>query len=90
MANAIEEHSGFEARVTVLGHVQRGGSPTAHDRILATAYGSFAARLAFNRNWGSMPALKGNTIVAVPLFKAIEKLKTVPKEMWDFVKALQS
>ena len=62
--------TGFETRVTVLGHVQRGGSPTAHDRVLATRFGLKAADLVEEGEFGQMAALRGDDIVAVPLEEA--------------------
>src|SRR6266699_2132058 len=70
LAKDIEERTGFETRVTVLGHVQRGGSPTPRDRVLATRYGLKAADLVEERKWGRMAALNGDEIVDVPLAEA--------------------
>jgi len=66
----LESLTGFETRVTVLGHVQRGGSPTATDRILATRLGAFAYELAKRGEFGKMAAIRGNELVAVPLAEA--------------------
>lgn len=85
VADLIEEQTHMEARVTVLGHVQRGGTPTAHDRVLATRYGSFAAELIFQEKWGHMAALSGNTLKAVTLKEATKRLKTVPEDFLQFV-----
>jgi phosphofructokinase-like protein len=74
----IEESSGIETRVTVLGHLQRGGSPTAFDRLLATRFGHRAVEILMQRLFGSMVALKGTKIVPVPIEKAIRRLKLVP------------
>ena len=62
--------------MTTLGHIQRGGSPTAHDRVLATRYGLKAAELVRDRAWGQMAALHGDEIVAVPIADAVAELKT--------------
>ena len=78
LAREIEERTGFESRVTVLGHVQRGGSPTPRDRVLATRYGLKAADLVEEGSFGTMAALQGDDIVAVPLADAVAELKTVP------------
>src|SRR5947207_4070972 len=78
LAREIEERTGFESRVTVLGHVQRGGTPTPRDRVLATRYGLKAADLLHEQQFGSMAALQGDAIVAVPLAEAVSELKTVP------------
>ena len=67
LAREIQERTGYETRVTVLGHVQRGGSPTPRDRVLATRYGLKAADLVLSGSWGRMAALRGDTIVDVSL-----------------------
>ncbi|MBI3987018.1 MAG: 6-phosphofructokinase [Lentisphaerae bacterium] len=77
VARTIAELTEVETRVTVLGHLQRGGSPTALDRILATKYGVTACRLAVERKFGMMAALQGQTIVPIPIKTAIAELKTV-------------
>ena len=87
LAREIEERTGFESRVTVLGHVQRGGSPTPRDRVLATRYGLKAAELVLASSWGRMAALHGDTIVDVSLQEATAELKTVPPEWYDVAKA---
>jgi ATP-dependent phosphofructokinase / diphosphate-dependent phosphofructokinase len=86
LASEIEERTGYETRVTVLGHVQRGGTPTARDRILATRYGLQAADLVHEGHWGTMTALRGDDIVAVPLRDAVAELKTVPPEFYEAAK----
>ena len=83
----IEGRTGFETRVTVLGHIQRGGSPTARDRILATRFGLKAADLVESGEFGQMAALRGDVIVAVSLAEATAELKTVPDEWYDVVRA---
>ncbi|HSK14629.1 MAG TPA: ATP-dependent 6-phosphofructokinase [Gaiellaceae bacterium] len=87
LAGEIEERTGYETRVTVLGHVQRGGTPTPRDRVLATRYGLKAADLVHEGRWGLMTALKGDDIVDVPLREAVAELKTVPPEFYDVAKA---
>jgi ATP-dependent phosphofructokinase / diphosphate-dependent phosphofructokinase len=87
LALEIEEQTGFETRVTVLGHVQRGGSPTPRDRVLATRYGLKAADLAHAGEFGLMAALHGDEIVAVPLAAAVAELKTVPPAWYEVAKA---
>jgi 6-phosphofructokinase 1 len=77
LADLIEQQTGYETRVTVLGHVQRGGTPTAFDRVLATRFGVHAADMVAKREWGKMAALRGNAIVSVPLAEATSHLKTV-------------
>jgi len=76
----IERRTGFETRVTVLGHVQRGGTPTAFDRVLATRLGVGAIDAADQRRWGTMSALKGTRIELVPLREAVTELRTVPPD----------
>ena len=87
LAREIEERTGFECRVTVLGHVQRGGSPTPRDRVLATRYGLKAADLVEEGRFGTMAALQGDDIVAVPLADAVAELKTVPPQWFEVAKA---
>jgi phosphofructokinase-like protein len=87
LAQEIEASTGFETRVTVLGHVQRGGSPTARDRVLATRYGLKAADLVHERRYGQMAALHGDAIVEVPLAEATAELKTVPPDWYEVARA---
>jgi ATP-dependent phosphofructokinase / diphosphate-dependent phosphofructokinase len=87
LAREIEERTGYETRVTVLGHVQRGGTPTPRDRVLATRYGLKAADLVHEENFGRMAALHGDAIVDVSLEEATAELKTVPKEWYDVASA---
>jgi ATP-dependent phosphofructokinase / diphosphate-dependent phosphofructokinase len=87
LAREIEERTGFETRVTVLGHVQRGGTPTARDRVLATRYGLKAADLVEAGDFGKMAALQGDSIVAVSLADATAELKIVPREWYDVARA---
>jgi phosphofructokinase-like protein len=87
VAGEIERRPGYETRVTVLGHVQRGGSPTPRDRVLATRYGLKAADLVEERKFGQMAALHGDHIVDVPLKDATAELKTVPEEWFAVAKA---
>ncbi len=83
----IEERTGYETRVTVLGHVQRGGSPTPRDRVLATRYGLKAADLVAEGRFGRMAALHGDEIVDVSLAEATAELKTVPEDWYAVAKA---
>jgi 6-phosphofructokinase 1 len=87
LASEIQERTGFETRVTVLGHVQRGGSPTPHDRVLATRFGLKAADLVHAGEFGTMAALKGDDIVGVPLRDAVSGLKTVPPAWYEVAQA---
>lgn len=86
IANMIEEGTGIESRATVLGHVQRGGSPTAFDRVLATRTGMAAADGAYHGKWGMMAGLQGDFVEMVPLDHAIGELKTVPEERYAAVR----
>src|ERR671910_155253 len=87
LARDIEERTGYETRVTVLGHVQRGGSPTPRDRVLATRFGLKAADLVDAGEFGRMAALQGDSIVDVTLVEATRELKTVPPAVYDVAKA---
>jgi len=87
LAYEIEQRTGYETRVTVLGHVQRGGSPTPRDRVLATRYGLKAADLVHEGKFGRMAALHGDAIVDVSLQEATAELKMVPKEWYDVASA---
>ena len=83
LASEIQTRTGFETRMTSLGHIQRGGSPTARDRVLATRFGLKAAALVQDGAWGMMAALRGDEIVAVPIAEAVAELKLVPRELYD-------
>jgi phosphofructokinase-like protein len=83
LGKEIEKLTGIETRVVVLAHLQRGGSPTAFDRILATRYGVAAIDLVHDGKFGCMVALKGNKIVSVPLKDVIGKRKTVDLELYE-------
>jgi phosphofructokinase-like protein len=87
LGREIEERTGFETRVTVLGHIQRGGSPTARDRVLATRFGLEAADLALAGEFGQMAALRGDDVIAVPLSEATAELKVVPHKWYDVARA---
>jgi 6-phosphofructokinase 1 len=86
LADKIEERTGYETRVTVLGHIQRGGTPTAFDRVLGTRFGIKAVELVQKGEFGKMVALQGNEIVAIPLEDATGKLKTVNMELYEIAK----
>ncbi len=87
LAREIESRTGFETRVTVLGHVQRGGSPTPRDRVLATRFGLKAADLVDEGRYGRMAALQGDGVVDVSLEEATAALKTVPREWYEVARA---
>ena len=86
LGKKIEECTEVETRVVVLGHLQRGGSPTAFDRVLATRYGIAAIDLVNENQFGQMVALQGNKIIHVPLKDVIGKRKTVNLELYDIAK----
>jgi 6-phosphofructokinase 1 len=77
LAEEIEQRTGFETRVTILGHIQRGGTPTAFDRVLATRFGVAAIDAVHDSAFGEMVALQADRIVRVPLSDAVQELKTV-------------
>jgi ATP-dependent phosphofructokinase / diphosphate-dependent phosphofructokinase len=83
VAAEIEQRTGFETRVTILGHLQRGGSPTASDRVLATRYGVAAIDLAAQGQWGRMVSLRGIDIVDCALDEAVSDIKRVPDHLYD-------
>ena len=83
LAKEIEERTGFETRVTVLGHVQRGGSPTAHDRVLATLFGVRAHDLVREGKFGMMAAIVNGRIGEVTLEESVKELKTVDMDLFD-------
>jgi ATP-dependent phosphofructokinase / diphosphate-dependent phosphofructokinase len=87
LGREIEKRTGYETRVTVLGHVQRGGSPTPRDRVLATRFGLKAADLVDAERFGQMASLQGDQIVEVPLKDATAELKTVPPQWYETAKA---
>ena len=88
VASAIEERTGFETRVTVLGHIQRGGTPTAFDRVLSTRFGVRAIEAVHENSFGNMVALRNGEIVVVPLSEAVTELKTIglDDELWKVAK----
>lgn len=86
LAKEIEKRTGYETRVTVLGHVQRGGSPTAFDRFLGLRFGVKAVELVLAKDFGKMVSLRGTEVISVSLEEAVAKLRTVPKEMYEFAK----
>jgi ATP-dependent phosphofructokinase / diphosphate-dependent phosphofructokinase len=83
LEHEIEERTGKETRATVLGHVQRGGTPTAFDRVLATRFGLHAIDAADSGAWGTMTALRGTDIELVRLSDAVSQLKTVPRALYE-------
>jgi 6-phosphofructokinase 1 len=80
LAASIEEKTGYETRYSVLGHIQRGGSPTAFDRVLGSRFGVRAVELVEQKKFGQMAAIRGNTVIDVPIAEAVGTLKTVGPE----------
>jgi len=83
LAQELEKRTGFETRTVVLGHIQRGGSPTAFDRVLATRYGLGAIDMVHRNEFGRMVSLKGNKITSIPLAEATSTNRKVDHEMMD-------
>jgi 6-phosphofructokinase 1 len=86
LGEIIERSTGFETRVTVLGHIQRGGSPSAFDRVLGTRFGVKAYELVKQGKFGRMASLCGNQVVDVPLEEATTELKTLDLKLYDIAK----
>jgi len=89
LAAEIESRTGFETRAVVLGHTQRGGSPTAFDRMLATRYGIGAIDLVHQGKFGRMVALKGNDITSVSIVDAVARTRYVSQEIIDVASSLR-
>jgi 6-phosphofructokinase len=85
VAQAVKEKTGLDTRTVVLGHVQRGGTPTARDRWLGTMFGMVAADLAHRGEFGKMAALRGERVVPVPIAEGVASLKTVDSALYDAV-----
>ena len=83
LAKEIERLTGYETRVTVLGHIQRGGSPTAFDRVLGARFGVRAVELILNGRFGRMVALQGDKVLSIPLTETSGKTKTVPDDLYE-------
>lgn len=86
LADIIEKKTGIETRATILGHIQRGGSPTAFDRVLGTRFGVYAAEMINDSKWGRMAALKGTEIIDIPLDDAVNTPKLVEDKFYDVAK----
>lgn len=86
LSDEIERRTGYESRATVLGHIQRGGSPSAYDRVLGTRFGIAAIDLVHEGNFGKMVALRGQNIIAIDLKEAVSKLRTVDMGLYDIAK----
>jgi 6-phosphofructokinase 1 len=87
LATEIERRTGYESRHTTLGHIQRGGTPTAYDRVLATRFGVEAVAAVHDRTFGKMVALQGGRIVRVPLEEAVGRPKSLDLELLTEVAA---
>ena len=88
LGREIERRMGVETRVTILGHIQRGGSPTAYDRVLATRFGAAAVQLVKDGEFGRMVGLEGNRVIGVPLETAVSHLKTVDMELYELARTV--
>lgn len=86
VAVEIEKRTGYETRVSVFGHIQRGGSPSAFDRVLGTRFGIKAVELIMQKKFGKMVALSGNKIIDVPIEQAVGTLKTVDAQFYNIAK----
>ncbi|MFA5145823.1 MAG: ATP-dependent 6-phosphofructokinase [Candidatus Omnitrophota bacterium] len=86
LAEEVEKRTKFETRVTVLGHIQRGGTPSASDRVLATRFGVKAMELVLDKKFGFMASLSGNEVTEVPIEKAVGTLKTVDMKFYELAK----
>jgi 6-phosphofructokinase 1 len=86
LAHEIEKRTGFETRTTVLGHIQRGGTPSAADRFLATRFGVKAMELVINKKFGRMASLRGTEVTDVPIQDAVGTLKTVDTNLYEMSK----
>lgn len=88
LGKELEKRLGIETRVTILGHVQRGGSPTAFDRVLATRLGVAAVQLIKAGQFGRMTAIRGDQITSLPIEEAVSRLKTVDPELYELAKTV--
>ena len=86
VAQQVESRTGMQARATVLGYIQRGGTPTPRDRVLGLRFGLEAADLVTAGTWGQMAALHGDEVVSVPLTEATAELKLVPESWYEVAK----
>jgi 6-phosphofructokinase 1 len=88
LANLIEENTGYETRVSVLGHIQRGGTPTAYDRIIGTRFGVKAVQLVSDRKFGEMVSLQGNKMRSVKIEEAVRKHKAIDENLYQMAKSI--
>jgi 6-phosphofructokinase 1 len=89
LAEEIEAKTGYETRSVNLGHTQRGGTPTAYDRMLASRYGVAAIDLVHKGQFGQLVVLKGTQITSIPIADAIAKNRTVGDDLLEMVTSLQ-
>ncbi|NHJ85426.1 MAG: 6-phosphofructokinase [Asgard group archaeon] len=87
LAEEITKRTNLPVRAVTLGHIQRGGPPSAYDRFLGLRYGAKAAELIHEKKFGQMVSLQGTKITDVPIDKAVAERKVVPKELWDLAKS---
>ena len=85
IAHAIEDRTGLETRVVLLGHVQRGGTPSAYDRVLSTRYGIAAIDAVHNGEWGKMAVLRGTDVTTIPLDETVGKTRYVDLHLYHDV-----
>lgn len=90
LANLIEQKTGYETRVSVLGHIQRGGTPTAFDRIIGTRFGFKAVELVVEKKFGQMVSLHENKLSSVSISEAVRKFKTIDKELYKIAQVFSA
>ena len=90
IATTIEEETGFETRVSVLGHIQRGGTPTAYDRVIGTQFGIKAVELVKEKQFGKMVSLRGISLQSVDIELAVKERKTVDMELYEMAKVFSA
>jgi phosphofructokinase-like protein len=83
LAEIIEKKTNIETRATILGYIQRGGSPTAYDRVLGTRFGVYSVEMINAEKWNRMAALRGTDIIDIPLSEAVDTLKTVDEKFYE-------
>lgn len=88
IADLVEDKTGYETRVSVLGHIQRGGTPTAYDRIIGTQFGFKAVELVQEKKFGQMVSLQDNKLGSVSIAKAVKEHKTIDKELYEVAKVV--
>lgn len=86
VAKKIEDNTGYETRVSILGHIQRGGTPTAYDRLIGTQFGVKAVELVTQEKFGQMVSLRDNKLGSVPISKAVKMRKTIDMDLFNMAK----